>query len=100
MVTYMEPQIAYQPPRQFARTTGISESTLAKMRMRGDGPPFVKVGRSVRYELRSGLAWMAARTRRSTSDPPSNERRPRKTPHGTARTASLSAELAGAARSP
>ena len=26
-----------------------SESFLAKARMRGDGPPFIKVGRSIRY---------------------------------------------------
>ena len=27
----------------------VSTSWLAKARMRGEGPPFVKVGRSVRY---------------------------------------------------
>ena len=28
----------------------LSPSWLAKARMRGDGPPYVKIGRSVRYD--------------------------------------------------
>ena len=71
----MDPETAYQPPRQFARTTGIPESTLAKMKMRGGGPPYVKIGRSVRYSVSLGLAWMEAHTRRHTSERPPNERR-------------------------
>jgi hypothetical protein len=70
----MDPETAYQPPRQFARTTGIPESTLAKMRMRGGGPPYVKIGRSVRYSVSLGLAWMEAHTRRHTSERSLNER--------------------------
>jgi hypothetical protein len=54
--------------------TKISESTLAKKRMRGDGPEYVKDGRLVRYSRAAGLAYMAARTRRSTSENPVNER--------------------------
>jgi len=69
----MDIETAFQPPRQFARITGISESTLAKLRMRGGGPPYVKIGRSVRYSVSAGLAWMAARTRRSTSEQPESE---------------------------
>jgi hypothetical protein len=64
----MEVEIAYQAPRQFARTIGVAESTLAKLRMRGGGPPYCKIGRSVRYPVRAGLEWMAARARRSTAD--------------------------------
>jgi hypothetical protein len=71
----MAPETAYQPPRQFAQTVGIPESTLAKMRMRGGGPPYVKIGRSVRYSVSLGLAWMEAHTRRHTSERPPNERR-------------------------
>jgi predicted DNA-binding transcriptional regulator AlpA len=74
----MDPETEYLPPRQFARLIGISESTLAKQRMRGDGPEFVKVGRSVRYSRDVGLAWMAAHTHRSTSEPLLIERHPRK----------------------
>jgi hypothetical protein len=32
-----------------AKALKVSASWLAKSRMRGDGPPFIKVGRSVRY---------------------------------------------------
>jgi predicted DNA-binding transcriptional regulator AlpA len=74
----MDIETAYQRPRQFARIIGVAESTLAKLRMRGDGPPFVKVGRAVKYPVREGLEWMAARTRRSTSELPLNETRSRK----------------------
>jgi predicted DNA-binding transcriptional regulator AlpA len=70
----MDPETAYQTPRQFTRTTGIPESTLAKMRMRGGGPPYVKIGRSVRYSVSLGLAWMEAHTRRNTSECPPSER--------------------------
>lgn len=49
---------------------GLSISTLNKMRLRGDGPPFVKLGaRAVGYPLESVTAWLASRMRRSTSDP-------------------------------
>jgi hypothetical protein len=48
--------------------TGISPSTWHKRRLTGDTPPFVKVGRSVRYHVPTAKAWMAERQRRSTSD--------------------------------
>jgi predicted DNA-binding transcriptional regulator AlpA len=34
---------------EVARILKVSESWLAKARMRGEGPPFVRLGRSVRY---------------------------------------------------
>lgn len=36
-------------PREFAEAQKVSLSWLAKARQRGDGPPFVRFGRSVRY---------------------------------------------------
>jgi hypothetical protein len=36
-------------PKEFARAQKVSLSWLAKARKRGDGPPFVRFGRSVRY---------------------------------------------------
>jgi predicted DNA-binding transcriptional regulator AlpA len=52
-----------------ARYVALSESTLTKMRLTGDGPPFVKVGpRAVAYRKADLDAWLAARVRRSTSD--------------------------------
>ena len=48
-----------------SRYIGMSRSWLAQARMRGDAetPPFLKIGRSVRY-LRSDLdQWLAERRR-------------------------------------
>jgi predicted DNA-binding transcriptional regulator AlpA len=54
-----------------ARYLGISESTLNKTRLTGDGPPFVKVTpRAVAYRKADLDAWLASRLRRSTSDEP------------------------------
>jgi hypothetical protein len=48
-------------PAETARILKVSESWLAKARMRGAGPPFMHVGRSVRYfPLRQ---WMEAQRR-------------------------------------
>jgi predicted DNA-binding transcriptional regulator AlpA len=50
---------------------GIAKSTLEKMRVRGDGPPYFSVGpRVVVYDRRVIAAWLASRTRHSTSDNP------------------------------
>lgn len=52
-----------------ANYVALAESTLTKMRLTGDGPPFVKVGpRAVAYRKVDLDAWLAARVRRSTSD--------------------------------
>ena len=36
-------------PKEYAELAKVSLSWLAKARKRGDGPPFVRFGRSVRY---------------------------------------------------
>ncbi|AMA60583.1 helix-turn-helix transcriptional regulator [Bradyrhizobium sp. CCGE-LA001] len=46
----------------------LGESTLAKLFVSGDGPPAIKIGRSVRYSALDLNAWMGSRRRRSTSD--------------------------------
>jgi predicted DNA-binding transcriptional regulator AlpA len=46
----------------------LSPSWLAKARMRGDGPPYVKLGRSIRYTETGILQWMRSRQRFSTSE--------------------------------
>ncbi|WP_338107451.1 hypothetical protein [Bradyrhizobium yuanmingense] len=46
----------------------LGESTLAKLFISGDGPPAIKVGRSVRYASGDLDTWMGSRRRRSTSD--------------------------------
>lgn len=51
-----------------AKLLGLAPITLAKMRVRGDGPPYVQLGRAVRYKPEAVMAWAEARARRSTSD--------------------------------
>ncbi len=52
-----------------ATYVGLSSSTLAKMRLRGDGPVYSKAGpRIVVYDVRDLDAWLAARRRQSTSE--------------------------------
>ena len=54
--------------KEVAKLWRVSESFLAKARMRGDGPPFIKVGRSIRYSEVALQHWMRARQRLSTSE--------------------------------
>jgi predicted DNA-binding transcriptional regulator AlpA len=44
------------------------EKTLQAWRSRGGGPPFVKIGRLVRYRGCDVKKWIASRTVRSTSE--------------------------------
>jgi hypothetical protein len=46
----------------------VSMSWLAKARMRGDGPPYIKVGRSIRYTEAGLVQWTKSRQRLSTSE--------------------------------
>jgi predicted DNA-binding transcriptional regulator AlpA len=55
-------------PTDAANYLRLSPSWLAKARMRGDGPPYVKLGRSIRYREADLLHWMKARLRLSTSE--------------------------------
>jgi predicted DNA-binding transcriptional regulator AlpA len=54
--------------REAAAFLRLSASWLAKARMRGDGPPYVKLGRSVRYLQGALLQWMKSRMHLSTSE--------------------------------
>lgn len=47
---------------------GLSESTLAKMRLRGDGPVYAKAGRAVIYDSDDLDGWLQQRKRKSTSE--------------------------------
>lgn len=55
--------------RDAAKVLRLSESWLAKARMRGEGPPFMKIGRSVRYAQGALRDWLQDQTRRSTNEP-------------------------------
>jgi predicted DNA-binding transcriptional regulator AlpA len=46
----------------------VSLSWLAKARMRGDGPPYICIGRSIRYAETALIQWMRSRQRLSTSE--------------------------------
>jgi predicted DNA-binding transcriptional regulator AlpA len=54
-------------PKQAARLLNLSVSWLAKRRLAGDGPPYVKLGGAVRYTEGSLQQWMKAQQRTSTS---------------------------------
>jgi predicted DNA-binding transcriptional regulator AlpA len=54
--------------KEAARFLKVSLSWLAKARMRGDGPPYIRVGRSIRYAESALLQWMKSRQRLSTSE--------------------------------
>lgn len=53
---------------QVALRLGLSVSTLAKMRLSGDGPPYAKLGRRVVYRPDDIQAWVASNCFRSTSE--------------------------------
>jgi len=54
--------------RDVAKLLGVSASWLAKARLSGDGPRFVKIGSAVRYLESSVKEYIKARTRGSTSE--------------------------------
>jgi predicted DNA-binding transcriptional regulator AlpA len=63
------PSIVLLTPKEAAKLLKVSVSWLAKARMRGDGPPFIKVGnKSIRYSEAALIQWMKARQRLSTSE--------------------------------
>ena len=47
----------------------VTVKTLQGWRYRGEGPPFIKAGRCVRYRREDLEAFVAAAVRTSTSDP-------------------------------
>lgn len=58
--------------RQAAKFVGLAESSLNRFRVTGDGPPYFKVGRYVRYDEEDLQAWMKSRRFTSTSDQRAN----------------------------
>jgi excisionase family DNA binding protein len=54
--------------KEAAEYLKLGASTLAKLFVSGDGPPAIKIGRSVRYSCADLNDWMVAKRRRSTSD--------------------------------
>jgi predicted DNA-binding transcriptional regulator AlpA len=54
--------------KEAAALLRLSESFLAKARMRGDGPRYRKLSRSVRYDKADVLLWLKASAKTSTAE--------------------------------
>ena len=50
--------LEFLTPKETAAFLRMSESWLAKARMRKDGPPFLKIGRYRRYGKAALLRWL------------------------------------------
>jgi predicted DNA-binding transcriptional regulator AlpA len=48
----------YISDTEWEKISGIKRQTSANRRHLGEGPPYYKVGRSVRYKLSEVLAWL------------------------------------------
>ncbi len=59
---------AYLTPSAAAEYLFVSPNTLANWRVLGQGPPFVKVGRAVRYRRADLDAFLESCRRASTSE--------------------------------
>lgn len=51
-------------PEQLAAREGVELATVYQWNSRGGGPPFMKIGRLVRYKLADVIAWENAQYRR------------------------------------
>ena len=58
----------YLDTRQAAAYLGLSPSTLNRMRVTGDGPPYSKVGRRVIYDAGDLDRWVGVRKRHFTGE--------------------------------
>ena len=54
-------------PIEAATFLNVSKSWLAKLRVNGDGPKYIKLGKAVRYREDELLAWQSANERVSTT---------------------------------
>jgi predicted DNA-binding transcriptional regulator AlpA len=57
------PSIFLLTPKETAARLKVSTSWLAKARMTGDGPPYIKFGKSVRYTEAALQAWLKSHLR-------------------------------------
>ena len=68
MMTAATPSSPFIDTRELAAWIQIPDETLRSWRKRGEGPPWIKVGHLVRYEVEAVRAWLVANTR-ATSEP-------------------------------
>ena len=71
--TTRDPRTDTLDTRQTSDRFGLAPGTLANWRLAGKGPPYLKIGRTVRYRVSDLIDWMEANTRSSTSDPGPDE---------------------------
>lgn len=64
----MHQEIKYINDQELAKMIDMSRNWLQIMRLRGGGPPFIKIGAAVRYDLAEVIVWLEARKCRTTSD--------------------------------
>ncbi len=67
--TWQRPQsgMVLLTPKEAAKLLRVSTSWCAKRRMHGDGPPYIKIGRSIRYGEAALIQWMKSQQRVSTN---------------------------------
>ncbi len=63
----IDPEKLY-PPKVAGEILNMSTSWLAKARLRGDGPRYVKIGRSVKYQGLDLIEYLKSKKRHSTSE--------------------------------
>ena len=63
-----DPLPRYFGPEEAARYLGLSPKTLQRMRVTGEGPPYVKARRRVIYDRLDLDDWTAKRKRRFTGE--------------------------------
>jgi hypothetical protein len=74
-------EIELLTPKEAAVLLRLSESFLAKARMRGDGPRYRKLSRAVRYTRADLVLWLKASAKTSTSEWDGGNRRDQAAPH-------------------
>lgn len=60
--------MTYYSIEELAEVLRVSVPTLSRYRMTGEGPPYVKFGRNIRYPKAAVDDWINGLTRHSTSD--------------------------------
>jgi hypothetical protein len=53
---------------QFSQQISVANSTLARWRLEGKGPRFLRAGRRILYDPKDIFAWLEANKRQSTSE--------------------------------
>jgi predicted DNA-binding transcriptional regulator AlpA len=64
----LSPMVTLLSAKEAAKLLKVSTSWLAKARMRGDGPPYIQLGRAIRYTDAAIANWVRSRQRFSTCE--------------------------------